>query len=212
MRKDLNEIDQRLRNDVLEAQEEYAVLIGGDPYVIGIFLWECIYEQIEEAFGNPALAEHVMWDLILNVMGDDKISRDVQTEHRENHTDEMKKELTVDEALEGFGRMTKRIIISGQVRRIEMMREMLLHHEKALRGIQKSLDKMLRDPDYGMMFAEFLPECRYDPEYADEMIDRIATEARQRLSAHRKKIRKAAEIAQTAIDIEIERGRSYGFE
>lgn len=210
MRKELKDIDQCLRNDVLEAQEEYAELFGRDPYEMGMFFWECIFEQIEEALANPDFARRVMHDLILNVMGDDGIFEDVLMDIRTSHADAMKEDLTVDEALAGFGRMTKRIIVSGNIDRIKAIREMLLRQVMAIKGVQKVLHKMLLDPDYREMFPEFISECRYDPERCAEMIKSIVKKVDQRLKAYCRMLSKAAEIAKTAMDIEMERGISYG--
>ena len=211
MRKDLNDIDQSLRNDVLEAQEKYADLFGRDPYEMGMFFWECIFEQIEEELVNSGFARRVLHDLILNVMGDDSIYEDVHMDYRTGHADAMKEDLTVDDVLAGFGRMTKRIIFSGDIGRIEAIRELLIHQESAVKRVQKVLHKMLLDTDYRMMFQEFIPECRCDPERLDEMIKNITKKVDQRLSAYRKMLKEAADIAKTAMDIEMERGRSYGF-
>jgi hypothetical protein len=212
VRKDLKDIDQSLRNDVLETQEEYADLFGMDPYDAGLFFWGCIYEQIIDVFGSPDFAEYVMHDLILSVLGDDRICEDLQSDFAKHRIDRMKEDLTVDEALEDFGRMTKRVVIAGRIDMIRAMKEMLFRHEKAVRGIQKVLDKMLKKPGYIELFEEFLPECRYDREYCEEIVSSIIKTVNKRLSEYRKIIRKAAGIVGTATDIEIERGRSYGFE
>jgi hypothetical protein len=212
VRKDLKDIDQSLRNDVLEVQEEYAALYGMDPYYAGIFFWGCIYEQIEAALGNPYFADCIMGDLILNVMGDDKIYEDMRTDLARHRAREMKEEFTVDEQLADFGRMARRIVVSGRIDRINAMRRMLLLHDKATKGIQKILEKMMSKPDYHGVLLDFIPEYRENPENRDEIVRIVIKVVNRSLGAYRKKLRKAAEIARTAMDIEIERGRNYGFE
>lgn len=212
MRKDLEDINQSLRNDVLEAQEEYADLFGMDPYEAGCFLWGCIYEQIEAVFMDPAFARQVINDLILNVMGDDRIAEDAQAMLRVGHMEAMKEELTVDEALADFGRKTKRIALSGDLLRLSAMMEMLQHHTRALGGIMKTVEQMLQDPSYLKTLEIFLPELGYNPEHMTEAMEYISREVHQRLVAHRRKIRKAAEIIRIAMEIQAEKERSYGLE